>query len=348
MRARRTCSSRPSGRTDVRAISVMLIRRLAPLAVAALAFAPKPAFAQGDRYAVIVEGVSGDESYAKLYRGWVDRISQVLKQKAGMDAAHLSLIVETPGAGEQKATAEVVKATFAKLARQLKPEDQLFVMLIGHGGSTGGDAKFNLVGPDLTTQDWADALKPVAGHVAFVDTSSASFGFIQALAAPGRVVITATNSNAQVYDTVFAEGFIAAFSTSEADTDKDGRTSLMEAFTYARRKVDEHFQQAGTLATEHAVFDDTGQGAAHDTAVANGAGAVASLTFLEVAARPTSSDPAVQALIDRQQQLTQQVDELRRKRPSMPPQTFDEQFEPLIIELATVSRDIRRKAGGIR
>ena len=65
-------------------------------------------------------------------------------------------------------------------------------------------------------------------------------------------------------------------------------------------------------------------------------------------AKPTSSDPAVQALLDRQQQLAQQVDELRRKRPSMPPEAFDEQFEPLIIELATVSRDIRRKAGGIR
>jgi hypothetical protein len=30
----------------------------------------------------------------------------------------------------------------------------------------------------------------------------------------------------------------------------------------------------------------------------------------------------------------------------MTPQSFDEQFEPLIIELATVSRDIRRKTGG--
>lgn len=324
-----------------------LNRILAAAALTALALIPRPAFAQaGDRYAVIVEGVSGDESYAKLYRGWVDRISQVLRQKAGMDAAHLTLIVETPGAGEQKSTADVVKATFAKLAKDVKADDQLFVMLIGHGGSTGGDPKFNLVGPDLTTQDWADLLKPIAGHIAFVDTSSASYGFLQALSAPGRVVMTATNSNAQVYDTVFADGFIAAFSTSDSDADKDGRISLMEAFTYAQRKVGEHFQQAGTMATEHAVFDDTGKGAASDAASANGAGAVASLMFLDVAAKPTSSDPAVQSLIDQQQKLTQQVDDLRRKRPSMTPQAFDEQFEPLIIQLATVSRDIRRKTGG--
>jgi hypothetical protein len=53
----------------------------------------------------------------------------------------------------------------------------------------------------------------------------------------------------------------------------------------------------------------------------------------------------MQALLDQQAKLTQQVDDLRRKRPSMTPQAFDQQFEPLIIDLATVSRDIRRKSG---
>jgi hypothetical protein len=50
----------------------------------------------------------------------------------------------------------------------------------------------------------------------------------------------------------------------------------------------------------------------------------------------------VQPLLGRQQALTEQVDELRRRRPSMSAEEFDREFEKLIIELAIVSRDVRR------
>ncbi len=43
---------------------------------------------------------------------------------------------------------------------------------------TATDAKFNLVGPDLSVSEWNDLLKPVAGHLAFVDATSASFPFL--------------------------------------------------------------------------------------------------------------------------------------------------------------------------
>src|SRR6185437_8837530 len=45
-----------------------------------------------------------------------------------------------------------------------------------------------------------------------------------------------------------------------ADLDKDGQTSLLEAFLMASRQVDEFYKEAGRLATEHALIDDNGDG----------------------------------------------------------------------------------------
>jgi hypothetical protein len=46
----------------------------------------------------------------------------------------------------------------------------------------------------------------------------------------------------------------------------------------------------------------------------------------------------------REQQLNDQIDELRRRRNFMTPQDFDAAFEKLAIELATVSGEIRAKS----
>jgi hypothetical protein len=181
----------------------------------------------------------------------------------------------------------------------------------------------------------------------FVDTTGGSFPFLKALSAPGRVIITATGTYGQKYDTVFADAFIKALTDPVADADKNGRISLLEAFTYASTLVKQYYDQKGQLSTENAVFNDTGDGSPQNKAVpGQAAGTVAGLTYLDAVAAPTSSNPEVQQLMIRQQQLTQQVDDLRRRRPAMTPEAFDQEFEKLIVELALVSRDVRRRAGG--
>jgi hypothetical protein len=90
------------------------------------------------------------------------------------------------------------------LRTRLTRDDLLVVLLIGHGTLTDdADAKFNLVGPDMSASEWADLLKPLSARLVFVDTTSGSFPFLRKLAAPGRIVVTATDSTAQV-ETVFA------------------------------------------------------------------------------------------------------------------------------------------------
>jgi hypothetical protein len=120
----------------------------------------------------------------------------------------------------------------------------------------GTEAKFNLVGPDLSSTEWAALLKPLPGQVLVVNTTAASFPFLEHLAGPRRIVITATDSVAQKFDTVFPEYFVRALTDANADLDKNGRVSIWEAFAAGSIGVRRHFTQRGQLATERALLMD--------------------------------------------------------------------------------------------
>jgi hypothetical protein len=322
------------------------ITRFVTVAAVALgaAIVPSVADAQGTRYALVVQGASGEDQYAVQHRRWVDSLVKVFRDKFKYDAAHLVVLTEKPAAGEERATSEAVRSALARLGKSMTPSDQLVIILIGHGSGQGDDLKFNLLGPDLSVAEWATALTGVPGRIAVVNTASASFPFIGALAGPGRVIITATNTSSQRYHTVFPEGFVEALSSDAADVDKNSRISLLEAFTYAARLVTQHYERAGTMATETAAIDDDGDGKPRTGPAAGPDGNVAALTYLDVGAVATSTDPEMQKLLTRQQTLTEQVDDLRRRQGTMPAAQYEGELEKLLTELAIVSRDIRQKS----
>jgi hypothetical protein len=320
------------------------LRRALVLFVTVILLLPSVAAAQAT-YGLIVAGASGEPEYATMHRAWVTSLANTLRERYKMDPTRLTVLVETPAAGEERSTAENVRATLARLAKQMTPNDLLFVMLIGHGGGNAAEAKFNLVGPDLTVTEWNELLKPVPGRLAFVNASSASFSFLKTLAAPNRVIITATDSQRQVYHPTFGGAFIEALAADVADTDKNGRLSLLEVFVYASRLVTERHTKANELPKEHALFDDTGDGEGRDATDPGKSkdGDVAALTYLDTIARPTSSDPEIQKLLDRQLALTQQIDDLRKRRQSMPVEKYEEEFEKLVTELAVVTQELKKR-----
>jgi hypothetical protein len=300
----------------------------------------------GERYALLVQGASGEEQYAKLHRQWLDSLAGTLRDTFGYERSHVVVIAEQPREGETRATAENVRTAVAGLASTMTASDQLLVVFIGHGTGQAEDAKFNLIGPDLAVSEWASLLKSVRGTMAIVDTTSASFPYLAGLAAPGRVVVTATNSYAQRFHTVFPDAFARALVDADADQNKDGRISILEAFTHASRLVQQHYEQRGTMATETAVIDDTGEGKGRLATVEAPPNSAAALWYLNAPRVATSSDPETQKLVARQQALTAQVDELRRRQSSMAADEFARQLEVLLTELAEVSREVRRRTGG--
>jgi len=300
----------------------------------------------GERYALIVTGASGGEAYAEKYAKWREAFVETLRGKFHYDPQRLLVLAETPGDGVQKATRENVRAALGDLRKRLTRDDQLLVLLIGHGTSLDGDeAKFNLVGPDLSASEWSDLLRPLPGRLVFVDTTGASFPFLRRLAGKGRVVLTSTDAAAQQFETVFPEFFIKAFEDPAADLDRNNRVSIWEAFTYASAAVRQWFEQKGQLPTERPLLDDTGAGIGREAQNPGADGAMARVTYLEpdaVLALP--ADTAVAALMRRRAELENLLEELKARKESTPPDRYDADLEKLLVEIARISAQIRAKS----
>jgi hypothetical protein len=138
--------------------------------------------------------------------------------------------------------------------------NELWLVLIGHGTFDGKTARFNLRGPDPAAADFALWLQPFRRPVAVINCASSSAPFINVLSAPGRVVLSATRSGYEQNFARFGQYFSTAIADLKADLDKDGQTSLLEAFLIASRQVAEFYETEGRLATEHALLEDGGDG----------------------------------------------------------------------------------------
>jgi hypothetical protein len=316
----------------------------------------------GERYALIVTGASGGDAYAEKYDKWRTSFVETLRTKFHYDPARLIVLAEKaprPGSGQaprpdsgqadegvKPSTRENVRAALADLRKRVTKDDQLLVLLIGHGTSLDGDeAKFNLVGPDLTAAEWSELLRPIPGRLVFVNTTGASFPFLRKLAVKGHVVLTATDTAAQQFETVFPEYFIKAFDDPAADLDRNNRVSIWEAFTYASAGVKQWFEQKGQLPTERPLLDDTGAGIGREAQNPGADGAMARVTYLEpdaVLALP--ADTAVAALMRRRAELENLLEELKARKESTPPDQYDAELEKLLVEIARIGAQIRAKS----
>lgn len=304
-----------------------------------------------ERYAVLVTGAAGSPAHAEQHAAWREALVATLRERMKMPADHvfaLGDVVAERAAGRtsdesvQPSTRENVRRAFAGLARTLTREDVLVIVLFGHSTYDGVDAKFNLVGPDLEASDWKALVAPLPGRIVFVNTTGASAPFLARLAGEGRVVITATDSPAQKYETVFPQFFVQAFGSAESDLDKDDRISIWEAFAHASAGVRQHYRQRGQLAVERPVLDDTGDGVGKDAGATGPDGQLASRTYLDLEDDPAhASGPALSELINRRNVLEAEFDELKRRRSFMPAGDYEKRRDEILIEIARLSRRIR-------
>lgn len=303
--------------------------------------------ARADQFALVVSGATGAAEYVERYTGWRQTLVDALRAQPGFRDDHLLVLAETPGSGVGRASREGVTAAFDLLRQRMGADDVLLVVLIGHGTDDGVDARFNLVGPDLPAAAWRGLLDALPGRAVFVNTTASSLPFVRRLARTGRVVIAATGSPAQRYDTVFPRFFVAAIGDPAADGDKDGRVSVWEAFTASSARVRRWYQENGRLATERAVLDDSGDGAGGDAEQPGDDGQLAARLYFGagVEAPVAGDDPALAPLVTRRAALEAEVAALRARKPALPEAEYARELERLLVDLARVSREIRRRAG---
>ncbi len=302
-----------------------------------------PARAQG-HYTLLVTGASGGSTFKENLDRWRATLIAALRDVPVFDDEHLIVLAETPGPGVGRASREGVRRAAEQLAGRMGEDAVLYVVLIGHGSFDGIDAKFNLVGPDLEAAEWDALLSRLPGRLVFVNTTSASFPFLERLAGRGRTIVTATESAVQRYDTVFPKFFVEAFVDLSADRDKDGRVSILEAFEFASAGVRQWYQQRGQLATERALIDDTGDGRGIEAGQSGPDGAIAAQLYLGAGAEENEvvTDPRLAPLVTRRRALRQAVDDLKAVKEDMSPALYSRDLERVLIELARVSRQIRR------
>ena len=302
------------------------------------------AFAQSEqRFALVISGASGGKEYVAQYANWTDSFSRVLTGRLKMRPEAVTVLTDSEQP-VRAATADNVRGVIADLRTKMTRDDILVIVLIGHGTFDGVDAKFNLVGRDLESAEWGALLKTVPGRLVVVNTTAGSFPFIERLAAPRRIVISATDSVAQRFDTVFPQYFIKAFEDESADLDKNGRVSIWEAFAGASAGVRRHYQQRGQLSTERALIDDNGDGVGRGVAEDGEDGSAASRTYLDESqpgAPPT--DEVLLKLLQRRSLLEAEADELKIRRAFLPAADYAREFERLMIDLAKVSSEIRKR-----
>ena len=338
----------------------MRLRTGALLLAATLAMAPDVSRAQSGRVRVlIVTGVAGEPQYADQFFTQATTMIDALKTRFGVPDSDVVYLAENPARDAAKikaaSTKENIERELTALGARSKTGDVLFVMLIGHGNGDGTTSKFAIPGPDITANEVARVLDGIGGPtIAVVNATSASGGFVAALSGPNRVIVTATKSDMERNETRFATYFIQAYSSDVADTDKDGRVSVLEAFDYARREVARAYESEHHLLTEHAQLDDNGDKkgtAAPDAKSADGslarrvffggkAGSVAA------AAHAASNDPRIAALEREKDSIETKLDSLRRRKASMDSTAYEKALEDLLVQLAEKNKAIRDATGG--
>jgi hypothetical protein len=290
--------------------------------------------ARAATYYVVVAGLGGEPDYEQRFTAAANDLDRIFKSEG--PSAHVSTL-----AGAQS-TAANLKAVLGEVARDAKPDDDFVLVLIGHGSYDGFEYKFNLVGPDMTAAGIAALCDRIAAHrQLIVDTTSSSGGAMPAFERPGRAVISATKSGTEKNATVFARYWVDALEDPEADVDKSESISAMEAFTYAAKKTAAFYDSQKRLATEHAVFNDTGSGDAVREAGGGQGVLLSSFTLLRMGtSRQAANDPAKRALLDEKDGLEQKIDTLKYQKAAMDPADYKKQLTEALVQLAKVQEEL--------
>lgn len=293
-----------------------------------------PLLLAGRLFVLVVTGLGGEPQYSERFIREARRFMTALEERYGVERQQMTWLAEDPARGglpaSGRSTRDAVLQAVADLRSRSTEGDRIMILLIGHG-SQADEPRLNLPGPDLGASDLALALEGLTGRtVVVVNAASASGGFADVLAGPGRVVITATRTGLERNETMFADAFVAAFTGPDADADRDGMLSLLEAYQYAQREVVRRYESDNRLLTEHSRLSDE---------------ALARQVLFE---RPSVSasrpgDSVTVALEARKRDLEREVAELRARKEQLDPALYERQLEELLLELAQVNRSLRER-----
>ncbi|HYC50074.1 MAG TPA: hypothetical protein VEB19_03095 [Gemmatimonadaceae bacterium] len=281
---------------------------------------------------VIVSGLGGDPKYTQEFAQLSTALAKAASERAGLPDSAITWLGEATSKKSKwyrgTSTRENLERTLARLASGTSTAP-VVLMLIGHGSGEGPETRVSLPGPDMTAADFARVLTAFGNRqLAFLNLASASGDMLPIIASRHRVVMTATKSAFERNESRFASHFVDALALDGADTDKDGRISLLEAYKFAEVETKRFYENEGRLATEHAQMADEGM--------------LAGRFFLSSGA--SGAGPAggrLATLYQERNVLDEQIQELKQRKSAMSADAYDAELERLLVALANKSKEIR-------
>ena len=302
-------------------------------------------------YLVVISGVSGETRFAEAFAAMGVSLVEAAQSRFAIPDSSVWYLAEDSTRDAKhmrgRSTKVAVEAVLTRIVAAAADGDRIVVIVLGHGSTQGAESRLNLPGPDMTAADFARLLAPAKATTVFANTTSASGEFIKALSGPRRVVITATKSGREQNETYFPAFFVRALVSETGDVDKDGRVSMLEAFTYARREVEKRFEQSSLLPTEHPMLDDDGDGIGHGDAGDKGPDGARARTFYlaPLGGAAAAADPRAVTLLAERRAIDARIDALRSRRGELTEDAYQRALEPLLVELAEKTRALRALEG---
>lgn len=211
--------------------------------------------AEPQSYALVVAGDGTEANFTENYKDWAVRSHKVLTADCGIPAANVHVLIEkkelAPQVASAVSTKENVLKEFADLAAKVKSGDQVVVIYIGHGTQQNNIGKLCIPGPDISSDETGELLNKLpTTEVIFINSATCSDAFLEKCSKPGRVVITATNSNAEGNETYFMEFFLRAY--EDRDKAKTPTLSILDAFNLAATNCPKWYLRQYWVDADHA------------------------------------------------------------------------------------------------
>jgi hypothetical protein len=220
---------------------------------------------RGDRVLIIV-GLPGDDGHATKFSELVRTYRQWLTERLSFPDSGVRIVFGAngePSLDAGPARREIIASEVSAIRKEFAPEDRLWVIILGHANERGGHVFLHLPGPDLREDDLAKLFDGIAcREQVFLVTTAAAGGFLKALSARGRIVITATTAEQELNETEFPNALadLCRQIPADLDQDADGKASVWEVFLSLGKLVEARFAVDKRTPTEHALLDDNGDG----------------------------------------------------------------------------------------
>lgn len=236
--------------------------------------APKVESPSGNRWMLICCGLPGDETHREKLTTAVESIVNSAETVFNVPSDRLRVLIgdeDMPNTIKDSkkeleiCTAETVAASLSSLAKQVQPNDSLWVIFLGHAQLYSGRSTFNVKGKDFDAPEFSKWLVPVQCRERVLMLTMPVSGFwLKPLRGPKSVLISATDADFEFTGTEmpYALARVVSGKSEQAleDIDQDGSISLRDLYIATCIEVQLTFKGMQRLQTEHAQLEDNGDG----------------------------------------------------------------------------------------